>query len=341
MTVSYTHLDVYKRQVYGSPRLSYLPGIGVALLWAMPVLWVVGSEWRVASGGWRVAGVLLAIGYGLALVLPARPFIRCQLDLYDATSQFARRMAAVGRAAPVGRDLVFINLPFFFSSTAARPDGCPSPYPWTPVGGVLVPPYAQPRDFVRFNGGPDRPVEGVAFPGYGPGWRTFGPAIDGETLRGHAAADAPFVFDLLSGSFADLADAWQPDRGVAASPPASFGGVLALTDARLQKEGATLIARLAWRVLAAPEVPLAAFVHVYDAAGALVAQSDGPPGGGLAPQALWRPGDGLGDTRRIDLGPLPLGAYTVAVGVYNAADGVRLAAESAGQPLPDNVYRVD
>ncbi|CUS03251.2 membrane protein of unknown function [Candidatus Promineifilum breve] len=348
--------------VYGSPRLSYLPGIGVALLWAMPVLWVAGGGWRVAGSGWRVAGskwrvagsgsrvadgkwqvagLFLSVAYGLALVLPARPFIRCQLDFYEATSHFARQMAAVGRAAPAGRDLVFINLPFFFSSTAARPDGCPSPYPWTPVGGVLVPPYAQPRDFVRFNGGPDRPVEGVTFPGYGPGWRTFGPEIDGETLRGHATADAPFVFDLLNGSFADLADAWQPGRSVAASPRASFGGALALTDARLQEEGDTLIARLAWRVVAATEAPLAAFVHVYDAAGALVAQSDGPPGGGLAPQALWRPGDGLGDTRHIDLGPLPLGAYTVAVGVYNAADGVRLAAESAGQPLPDNVYRVD
>jgi hypothetical protein len=249
-------------------------------------------------------------------------------------------MGAIGQAAPPERKLVFVNAPFFFSSTAARPDGCPSPYPWTPVGGVLIPPYAQAGDFVRFNGGPGRPAEGVAFAGYSPGWRTFGPEIDGEALRRHVAEDAVYVFDLTAGGFADLSAAWQPDVGGVNAPLASFGKVLALAGATLRQEGQALTVGLDWRVLGEANAPLAAFVHVYDATGALVAQSDGPPGGGFAPQPLWRRGDGLGDTREIDLSALMPGVYTVAVGVYQTAGGARLPAESNGDRLTDSVFRV-
>jgi hypothetical protein len=108
----------------------------------------------------------------------------------------------------------------------------------------------------------------------------------------------------------------------------------------MRVDGDRLEVTLEWRVAAAPAMPLVAFVHVYDAAGALVAQSDGPPGGGLAPISLWRTGDGITDTRRIDLGARPPGEYSVAVGVYNPDDGIRLAAEAAGQPLPDNLFTI-
>ena len=70
------------------------------------------------------------------------------------------------------------------------------------------------------------------------------------------------------------------------------------------------------------------------------AQSDGPPAAGLAPLELWRPGDGLRDERRLDLSALSPGEYTVAVGVYNPADGVRLAAEADGARLANDVFTV-
>ncbi len=322
--------------VYGSPRLSYLPSVAAAMLWALPVLAVA----RAFADRRQAARLLLSALYLAAVLLPPLPFIRCQLDFYAATTRFAWGMAEAAGDAPMGRDVVFVNAPFFFSSTAARPDGCPSPYPWTPVGGVLIPPYAQARDFVRFNGGPDRPATGVTYDGYAPGWRTFGPAIDGETLRAHAAEDAPFVFNLLDESFDDLRGAWQPGAADAAGTAATFGEALALSGATLDEEGERLTAQLAWRVVGETAEPLAAFVHIYDATGTLVAQSDGPPGDGLAPQALWRPGDGLADERRIDLSELPQGAYRVAVGVYSATSGARLSASAAGASLPDHIYTI-
>lgn len=337
--------------VYGSPRLSYLPSIGVALLWGLPVLWPASGLLSAdrerppdralpSSFVLRIAHFVTSIAFIIAILLPPLPFIRCQLDFYDETSRFARGMAAAGSAAPVGREVVFVNAPFFFSSTAARPEGCPSPYSWTPIGGVLIPPYAQARDFVRFNGGPDRDVIGVIYPGYNLGWRAFGPEIDGARLREHAAAGATYVFDLMEGTFADMAAAWQPGAGEVAAPAATFGDALALVGAELWPEPERLVVGLDWRVIGKSAAPLAAFVHVYDGSGALVAQSDGPPGAGLAPQALWATGDGLADERVIDVTTLPPGRYRVAVGVYNTTDGARLTAMAAGTPLAENVYTV-
>lgn len=322
--------------VYGSPRLSYLPSIGVGMLWAMPVLWLNHRVPSARTGFYALACAL----YLLGLVLPPLPFIRCQLDFYEEASRFARGMADAASSAPPGREVIFVNAPFFFSSTAARPEGCPSPYPWTPVGAVLIPPYAQARDFVRFNGGPDRAVAGVTYAGYGPGWRTFGPEIDGPTLRDHAAGDATFVFKLLEGTFTDLAAAWQPGAAGASEPPATFAGLLALTDAQTTLDADQLIVSLDWRVDETVGTPLAAFVHVYDAAGALAAQDDAPPGGGLAPLEMWRPGDGLRDERHIDLSTLPPGSYRVVVGVYQTADGARLTAEANGQSLNDDIFPI-
>ena len=121
---------------------------------------------------------------------------------------------------------------------------------------------------------------------------------------------------------------------------AAFGGALELTAATAETSGDALAVQLDWRVAAPPPFLPAVFVHVYDATGVLVAQSDGPPAAGLAPMELWRPGDGLRDERTLDLRALPPGGYTVAVGVYNPADGARLAAEANGARPANDVVTV-
>jgi hypothetical protein len=144
----------------------------------------------------------------------------------------------------------------------------------------------------------------------------------------------------LSSSFVEIAAIWRPGEGPSDAPLASFGEVLQLSQANVEEEGDRLAVALAWQVIGAPETPLATFVHVYDAAGGLVAQSDAPPGGGFAPQNLWRPGDSISDTRGIDLSSLPPGSYSVAVGVYNPVDGSRLTANAGGQALPDSLLTI-
>jgi len=338
--------------VYGSPRLSYLPAVGVGLLWGLPVLWANryfrkqttdyagDAKSRMRKPAESVLALLLVIVYLAVLVLPARPFVRCQLDFYAETSRLARGMALSAADAPDARPVVFVNAPFFFSSMAARPDGCPNSYPWTPTGGILLPPYAQARDFVRFNGGPDRAVSSVVYTGYAPGWRTSGREINGGALRSAVAGGAVYVFELTGGRFFALSDAWRPAGGGGTEPLAAFGGALALTGAAATAVGHELDVRLAWRVLKPPPFLPTVFVHVYDASGALAAQSDAPPADGFAPLDLWQPGDGLVDVRRIDLRALPSGRYEVAAGVYDPASGARLAAVTSAGELADNIWRV-
>lgn len=85
------------------------------------------------------------------------------------------------------------------------------------------------------------------------------------------------------------------------------------------REGDELRLTLYWRALDFPRAEYSAFVHALDAAGAMVAQSDGPPAG--APMWCWVPGEVAADTRLL---AAPPGTEAVGVGLYDPLTGVRL-----------------
>jgi mannosyltransferase len=63
------------------------------------------------------------------------------------------------------------------------------------------------------------------------------------------------------------------------------------------------------------------FVHLYDEAGELVAQTDSEPGATLRPTDIWSPGERIADRYGVQIPPdLPPGAYTLSVGLYPIAD---------------------
>ncbi len=83
---------------------------------------------------------------------------------------------------------------------------------------------------------------------------------------------------------------------------------------------------LYWQAQAAPTENYATFVHVLNAEGQLVAQSDVPPGGGQYPTDFWQPGDTLLSHHHLDLsGDVPSGMYTLLAGMYRYHDFVRLS----------------
>lgn len=337
--------------LYGSPRLHYVTGVGVGLLWAMPVLWlwVARPYAQLALQENRVTWmgrVLLSLFYVLMIIVPGLPFIQCQVDFYAEATAIVDEMAATAAQAPADQDLVFVNLPFFFSSYAVAPDGCPNPYPWTPVGAVVVPPYARSSDFVRFNGGPDRLVTAVSYDGYQPGWRTSGQVVDAAEMRKIVAGGSTvYVFDLLDRSFAELSANWEPGAANNAESLASFGPGLDLVTSQLKSSESGIPVALTWRVNEVPAEPVTAFVHLYAPDGSLLAQVDLPPGAGHVPQSLWRPGDLLEDAimLEVDTTTFPaqgLGEYAVKVGLYSALTGERLATEASAQPVQDNAYQI-
>lgn len=313
--------------LYGSPRLHYLPAVGVALLWALPLL-VLGRLQRGRYAAVAIAGVQVA--YILLMTVPPLPFVRCQLDFYAEASSIVREMADVAGIAPTEEPLVFVNLPFFFSSYGERPEGCPNPYPWTPVGAVVVPPYASAGDFVRFNGGPAREVTAVAVLAYGPGWSTVGEETPVEELLAVAATTPTFAFELNNSDFRELSGIWRAPANASAAPLAVFDDNVQLLDANVTEVEADAVqVTLRWRATSPPQGPITAFVHLYDAAGNLVAQHDAPPAQGYVPWHLWQPEAVIVDRHLVQL-PVPrqnAPALTVAAGLYDPATGTRLAAE--------------
>jgi len=327
--------------LYGSPRLHYLPAAGVAMLWAMPVLGLARHMPDEARD--RLAYAAVTLVYALAIILPPTFFINCELDFYEETSRLVRRMGELGEEAPPGSTLLFVNLPVFFSSYTGHPDGCPNPYPWTPVGAVVIPDYANARDFVRFNGDSQTLATAVTVSDYAPGWNTYGDPLAPEQLRDRLRVNLVFIFDLINGEFFNLSTTWLPGGAGSAEPLAEFAAGLRLNSVAIdQPEANEAIVTLTWQRdgKEAVDTPPVVFVHVYNETGQLVAQDDGVPGSGFVPIQWWVDQDAVIDTHVITLPEgLEPGHYNVAVGLYNPASGERYTAVNGdGTAVPDNAF---
>ena len=84
---------------------------------------------------------------------------------------------------------------------------------------------------------------------------------------------------------------------------------------------------------------MARFVHLLDAGGNIVAQSDGAPAGDSYPTGQWVAGEVVSDTVTFDLSALPPGDYRLATGFYAPTEGLpRLDAATLDGPLPDGRF---
>jgi len=83
---------------------------------------------------------------------------------------------------------------------------------------------------------------------------------------------------------------------------------------------------LFWRCERAIEQRYKVFVHILDAGGQIVAQTDREPGGDLVPTTIWKPGEPIVDRYGVALpAELPPGRYPIEVGMYTIeGDGARL-----------------
>jgi 4-amino-4-deoxy-L-arabinose transferase-like glycosyltransferase len=103
------------------------------------------------------------------------------------------------------------------------------------------------------------------------------------------------------------------------------------------KAGDLLRLRTFWQI----EQPFTAdyfiFVHVLNAAGQTVAQRDAPPWQGRFPTSSWRPGTLIVDLNDLPLpADLPLGDYTLVVGMFDPATGAHPPTQVDGRPVSDS-----
>ena len=82
---------------------------------------------------------------------------------------------------------------------------------------------------------------------------------------------------------------------------------------------------LVWRAEAETPTDYRVFVHLVDATGAIVAQSDAAPAGWTRPTTGWLPGEYVLDTHILTLpATLPDGPLSLRVGLYDPDTGQRL-----------------
>ena len=87
--------------------------------------------------------------------------------------------------------------------------------------------------------------------------------------------------------------------------------------------------RLIWQCVAPLAQHYRVFVHLLNAQGQIVAQSDAEPAGWTRPTTGWLPGEFIVDEHQLQLpDALPAGSYALQAGLYDAASGQRLSSSS-------------
>jgi hypothetical protein len=158
-------------------------------------------------------------------------------------------------------------------------------------------------------------------------------------FSGADGARLPFALDgQPAGSAATLSllrvgasnpEGQAPSEADRLSSPIYFDEAAALDGVRVAEEGETLSVTLWWRSTAPLTGDYVIFVHLYDAAGQLVAAADAPPLSGGFPIPLWQPGDRVRDERVVSLSDGDAAPFQLGVGWYDPAGGARLAATTA------------
>ena len=93
--------------------------------------------------------------------------------------------------------------------------------------------------------------------------------------------------------------------------------------------GGQMVVTLYWQPIRQLDADYTTFVHLIDADGARIAQSDQRPGGVYYPTSLWRPGELLRDVHTLTLVPdLGRPPYAILVGLYTGTTEIR----HLGQP---------
>jgi hypothetical protein len=105
----------------------------------------------------------------------------------------------------------------------------------------------------------------------------------------------------------------------------------------------TLSVTLRWVALGSPAQDDKIFLHVLDAQGNIVAQSDHRPDGEWFPTQYWQKGDVIDDTFQVSLpAGTTLDTLTLNAGLYDSASGQRLPATqpNTGERLKDDAVPV-
>jgi hypothetical protein len=176
----------------------------------------------------------------------------------------------------------------------------------------------------------------------GPGWADVGAVADAALRSGRPVylikpmpgLEVKFALEPVraqaEGSMGPLVRVLAPAAPQPPEQPAAavYGDAIRLAGYDLSPvtlvPGETAEIALYWQPLKRLDADYTTFVHLVDADGVKIAQSDHRPGGVHYPTSLWKPGEMLVDKHTLTL-PAALGRppYAIVVGLYDSAAGLR------------------
>jgi hypothetical protein len=266
---------------------------------------------------------------------------RLELGLYDANGQPQNLIGPDGNPVPAASFPLVVApggaLPF----TQARLDSLPG---WgganlVPRDGKIV--AGQPVEALLIGtGGSGAPARLQLLTGGGQtaalsppvpaGLRALASVSDTSRLRGDfqvyasAGGEALLIGAVSIASPAPEAEAPSAPAGMIGTT-AQFGGGLSLEGYRRQEGQLQLI----WHPTQPLPANLKSFVHVLNDKGEVIAQDDSVPARGKLPTTSWVPNSYVIDGHPLP-NPLPSGAASIEVGLYDASSGVRWPVVSGG-----------
>jgi len=144
---------------------------------------------------------------------------------------------------------------------------------------------------------------------------------DGERLSLYALGDAHSLVETGLGTV--FGDPARVEEGVREA-----NGWIRLEGYALTQQarpGGELLLALRWESLRPVDYNYHVFVHLLNANDEKLAQRDGQPVQWMRPTSTWQPGEEIIDRYGLWLPPdLPVGSYTIAVGLYDPVSGQRL-----------------
>ncbi len=313
------------------PRLTYLGGVGVALLWAV----LLDSLLAYPRAGPILYSTALAF-----IVVSSGLFVRDRLAAFAAIARPLQIIEEVMIDQSAGQGILLVNLPAWMSP--ARNTYAVGVEYVTLMGDHL---FAE--ELIEENLRANHPVLAVresdllSDPGYPYGVHD---QARKNSFEGDWAPEGSHVFVTtygLSGPETRYRGQLLPPNGDQAV--LATVGPYSLLDAQAQGCPASVRLQTTWRwsgkeATSSPTTSM--FAQLLDTSGQLVSQADGPPLG-LRPDLLeisngWRIVD-----LRLLANETALEGGNVLIGFYDYASGTRLPAVDAAQrPLPDNAIRL-
>ena len=317
------------------PRLLYLGGVGVALLWAHLLAWV--WHGRSATYSWLKSVAWTAV---LSFILiTSGQFVDTKLDEYAQLTQPVSVMQSAlhPRITPPNAEIVLVNLPQWL-------DVPPNTYAVGVEFVAMLGGYLFVNELVSANLPEPHRVWAVSLPELQTSQR-YAYGIHGQ--HSWPAPATTLQRHIFITQFAPEQPQMQhmgyvvPETGLATPDSIAQFENYNLSEAAASACDGTVNIGLHWQPNAS-SVPdtTAIFVQVLDANGRLLAQADGPPLG-VRPGLLGATPDWLlVDLRKIELAKEETAVpTTVLVGVYDFTTGERSpATDNSGQPLPDNAW---